>query len=111
MEGLKSAQRIMEFHRAIGPQLNSHGIDRKVPADQVTIKAIAVGHFRVAGLAIVAISPEGGYLNLVAAIASRDRAILNSGIPYRLGDLIEYRPHRLRVGRRCKIKIIAQPAQ
>jgi hypothetical protein len=90
-------------------ELDRHGVDREVAADQVVVDRLAEGDDRIAAHAVVGVGPERGELDGRAVPAGADGAEGDPRVPHRLGPALQHGEHRggVRVGREVEIGLLA----
>ena len=92
----QSTQRVQELPRAVRGDPHGHRVGGEVAPHQVVLEAIPEAHLRVAGHLVVAVSPKSGDLQSLVRLTHADGAVVDPGIPHRVGPRTHDLLHRLR---------------
>ena len=107
----QTVQRIAEFAGTVGGDADRHGVRGEIAAYEIVLEALAEAHLRVARHLVVGVGAERGDLHAIVALADPDRAVLDAGVPERVGPSAQHRLYLLGPGVGGEIEVGTQPAQ
>ncbi|CAG6393505.1 conserved hypothetical protein [Actinacidiphila cocklensis] len=118
--GSEVVQAAVGVDEVVARQPHRHGVHREVPADQVLLDGVAVGHLRLARGPVVRLAAVGGHLDLETAdpalgvlglLHAADGTEGDTDLPHR----VRPRPQDLQylLGARVggEVQVVAEPAQ
>ena len=107
----QSTQRVQELPRSVRGDPDGHRVDREVAPQQVVLKAITETHLRIAGHLVIAVGAKGGDLQPLARLTHADGAVLDSGVPDRVGPGAHDLLHLVRSGIGSEVEVGGQSAE